>query len=325
MVSESSGQSDGQADPPAAWTQATEPHADHAWNEEYAYEEDVSVASLHPDDRRLAQAFGWFSIGLGLVELLAPRALGQAIGVGDHRAALRLIGARQFVSGVGLLSERGAGSWAWSRAAGDAVDLALLSAALRSPCARPGRIVLAAATVLGLTAVDLYIGRRLMQSGVAIPEIRVSEVVTVERTPQTLYAFWRNLENLPLFMSHLQSVSKTSERTFHCIARAPAGAFMEWDAEIVNDEPDGRIGWRTPPNSEVVHEGVVTFEPATGGRSTTAHVELLIWSRAAKIGARLARLFGKAPHRQISDDLQRLKRLLETRDVAAPSAVTARE
>jgi uncharacterized membrane protein len=323
MGTESSDQAGGQASRPGSWTQATEPHAERAWHEEYAYEQDVPDSGLHPDDRRLARMLAWSSVGLGLAGMLAPRAAGRAIGLGDHPAVLRLVGARQLMSGAGLLSERGAGNWVWLRAAGDAVDLALLSAALRSSGARPGRIALAAAAVLGLAAVDLYAGRRLMRSGFAIPEIRVSEVVSIDRTPQALYAFWRDLENLPRFMSHLQSVSKTTERRFR--SRAPAGTPIEWDAEIVSDEPDVRIGWRTLPDSEVVHEGVVNFEPTTGGRGATVHIELLFWSRTAKVGARLARLFGEAPHRQVSDDLQRLKLLLESGDVAAPSALAARE
>jgi uncharacterized membrane protein len=312
MGTESADQSGGQPDRPESSMHATTPHAEGPWDEGYAYDEDVSVPRFHLDDRRLAQVMGWFSIGLGLAELLAPRALGRAIGVGDHPAVFTLVGARQLISGVGLLSERGAGNWAWSRAAGDAIDIALLSAALRSPNARPGRIALAATTLLGLAAFDLYAGRRLMQSGFAIPEIRINEVVAINSTPQALYAFWRDIENLPRFMSHLQSISRTSERTSHWVARAPAGTTIEWDAEIVDDEPDVRIGWRTLPDSEVVHEGVVTFEPAASGRGATARVELLYWSRARKVGAQLARMFGATPSRQISDDLRHLKQLLET-------------
>jgi uncharacterized membrane protein len=310
MGTEPSGQSGGRADRPESWAPATTPHAEGPWDEEYAYD-DVAVPRFHLDDRRLAQVLGWFRIGLGLAELLAPRALGRAIGVGDHPAVFRVVGARQLISGVGLLSERGAGSWAWSRAAGDAVDIALLNAALRSPHAQPGRIALAATTVLGLAAFDLYAGRRLMQSGFAIPEIRINEVVAINSTPQALYAFWRDLENLPRFMSHLQSVSTTSEHTSHWVARAPVGTTIEWDAEIVADEPGVRIGWRTLPDSEVVHEGVVTFESAAGGRGATARVELLYWSRAGKVGEQLARLFGEEPGRRISDDLRHLKQLLE--------------
>src|SRR5262245_16197911 len=70
------------------------------------------LADKAPDDRQLSQALGWFSIGLGLTEILAPRALGRAIGIGNHPTVLRLLGMREIVSGVGLLSQRDAGAWA---------------------------------------------------------------------------------------------------------------------------------------------------------------------------------------------------------------------
>jgi uncharacterized membrane protein len=77
-----------------------------------------------------------------------------------------------------------------------------------------------------------------------------------------------------------------------------------------------RIGWRTLPDSEVMHEGVVSFEPAPGGRGAVARVELCYWPPAGKIGAHFARLLGEEPRRQINDDLRRLKQLIETGEVA---------
>jgi uncharacterized membrane protein len=289
---------------------------ENAWTEDYAYEETGSVSRLQIDDRQLSQALGWLSIGLGVAELLAPRALGRAIGVGDHPALIRALGVREIVSGVGLLSERAPGAWAWSRAAGDVMDLALLGAALRSPDAQPQRIGAAAGFVLGAAALDVYAGQRLSQSQMEPPEIRVSEVVAINETPQALYAFWSNLENLPLFMSHLKSVSKTSERTSHWVAKGPVGTTIEWDSELVDDQQDVRLGWRTLPDSEIRHEGIVTFEPAPGGRGTIARVEMIYWPPAGKVGAQFARLLGEEPRTQINDDLRKLKQLIETGEVA---------
>ncbi|MGH8178817.1 MAG: SRPBCC family protein [Steroidobacter sp.] len=316
MSTDFSGQSISRSGRPDPWTQAPDPLIESHWDEEYAYEERVSPSRWNLDDRQLAQALGWFSIGLGLAEVLAPRALGRAIGVGEHPAILRMLGVREIISGIGLLSERAPGSWAWSRVAGDAMDLALLGAAMRSPDAQPQRIAIAATTVLGAAALDVYASQRLMHAELDAPEIRVREVVAINSTPQVLYAFWSNVENLPLFMSHLQSVSKTGERTSHWVAKAPAGATIEWDSEIVDDEPNARIGWRTLPDSEITHEGIVRFEAATDDRGTIAHVELLYWPPAGKIGAALTHLLGEEPRKQINDDLRRLKQLLETGEVS---------
>jgi uncharacterized membrane protein len=282
------------------------------------YADEASEDSrFYVDDRQLTQALGWFSIGLGLVELIAPRALGRAIGVGDHPAIMRMLGVREITSGLGMLSERAPGAWAWSRVAGDAIDLALLGAASSSPDAKPERIALAATTVLGVTALDVYSGQRLTQAQSEVsPQIEVTESITINDTPQSLYEFWKNSENLPRFMQHLESVTVTGERTSHWIAKAPVGTTVEWDAEIVDDQPNQRIGWRTLPDSEVVHEGMVTFEPAIGDRGTILRVELLYQPPAGKVGAYIARLFGEEPAVQINDDLRRLKQLIETSEVA---------
>lgn len=269
------------------------------------------------DDRQLMQALGWLSIGLGLVELIAPRAFGRAIGVGDHPALMRMLGLREITSGVGMLSERSPGTWAWSRVAGDAMDLALLGAASNRSEANPKRIAMAATTVLGVTALDVYSGQRLTQpQSEQSPQIAVTEALTINATPQVLYAFWKKVENLPLFMQHLESITATTERTSHWVAKAPAGMAVEWDAEIVDDQPNELIGWRTLPESEVVHEGRVTFEPTIGGRGTIVRVDLRYRPPAGKVGVQLARLFGEEPSVQISDDLRRLKQLLETGEVA---------
>jgi len=287
------------------------------YGEEYAEQARSWTARLRPDDRQLTQALGWFSIGLGLAELIAPRALGRAVGVGDQPGLLRALGIREITSGLGLLSERMPGAWAWSRAAGDVMDLALLGTALRSTEANPRRIAVASAIVLGTTALDVYAGQRLMRSqSEDMPVLDVSETITVNATPQALYAFWKNVENLPLFMRHLESVSVTGETTSHWIASAPGGTSVEWDAEIVDDQPDRRIGWRTLPESQVVHEGLVSFEPTVGGRGTIVRVDMLYRPPAGRLGAQIARLFGEEPSTQVNEDLRRLKQLLETGEVA---------
>lgn len=290
------------------------------WEEdEYGIDEEASswVARMRPDDRQLTQALGWLSIGLGLAQLVAPRALGRAIGVGEHPGIMRALGMRELANGLGLLSERAPGVWAWSRAAGDAMDLALLGAASRAPQADPRRIAAAATFVLGATALDVHAGRRLTQSQSADqPLVEVSETIIVNATPQALYAFWKNVENLPLFMRHLESVSTTGETTSHWIATAPGGTSVEWDAEIVDDQPDRRIGWRTLPDSQVTHEGMVSFEPAVGDRGTVVRVEMLYRPPAGKLGAQIARLLGEEPRLQVKEDLRRLKQLLETGEVA---------
>lgn len=286
--------------------------ADHdAWHGE---EEDAtSRARFAPDDRQLGQLVGLFSLGLGLAEVLAPRAVGRAVGVGDHPEIIRMLGVRGIVTGLGMLSQRAPGNWAWARFAGDAVDLALLGAAASAPAANPRRIAAATAGVLGVAALDAYVGQRLTSAHAAEgPRIGVIHTANIDSTPGEVYRFWRHLENLPRFLSHLESVSNVSDRVSHWVASTPAGPGVEWDAEIVEDRPGRRIGWRTLPGSQVTHEGMVSFESAIGGRSTVLRIEMLYLPPAGKVGTRIARSFGADPVVQIADDLRRLERLLKS-------------
>jgi uncharacterized membrane protein len=290
-------------------------HPDQWTDEDEAEWQEANASRFTPDDRQLGQILGVVSIGLGLAELLAPRAVGRAIGVGDRPAIMRMVGVREIVTGLGILSERAPGAWAWARVAGDAMDLALLGAASNSPDADPRRIAAATAGVLGVAALDVYSGQRLSASQSTAPAISVTQAVTINSPAAELYGFWKNVENLPLFMEHLESVSLVSDRVSHWVAKAPAGTCVEWDAEIVDDQPQRRLGWRTLPGSQVTHEGMVSFEPATAGRGTVVRVEMLYVPPAGKAGMWIARLFGEEPALQVADDLRHLKQLLETGEV----------
>lgn len=290
-------------------------HPDEWTDDDELEWQEANAARFAPDDRQLGQILGVVSIGLGLAELLAPRAVGRAVGVGDHPAILRMVGVREIVTGLGILSERAPGAWAWARVAGDAIDLALLGAATSSPDADPRRIAAATAGVLGVAALDVYSSQRLTASQTTAPAISVTQTVSINASPAELYGFWRNVENLPLFMEHLESVSEVNDRVSHWVAKAPAGTSIEWDAEIVDDQPERRIGWRTLPGSQVTHEGMVSFEPATAGRGTIVRVEMLYVPPAGKAGMWIARLFGEEPALQVADDLRHLKQLLETGEI----------
>ncbi|MDQ4080378.1 MAG: hypothetical protein M3125_06425, partial [Gemmatimonadota bacterium] len=104
---------------------------------------------------RLARALGWFSIGLGLAEVVAPRDVARLIGADDDettRNLLRTMGLREIAAGVGILSQPRPTTWMWGRVAGDALDLALLGAAMKSDSAQRTRLLSASAAVLGVTA-----------------------------------------------------------------------------------------------------------------------------------------------------------------------------
>jgi uncharacterized membrane protein len=145
--------------------------------------------------------------------------------------------------------------------------------------------------------------------------LHVRASITVNKPADQVYSFWRDLELLPLFMIHLESVRTTGRRTSHWVAKAPAGRTVEWDARIVDDRPNELIGWRSVEGGDVPNDGTVRFAPAPGGRGTEVRVELRYDLPGGKIGALVARLFGEEPQQQVRDDLRRLKQVLETGEV----------
>ena len=150
--------------------------------------------------------------------------------------------------------------------------------------------------------------------------VRVDEEIAIRKPPEELYRFWRNLENLPRFMDHLQSVKILDERTSHWVARGPAGFNVEWDAEIVNDVPNELIGWRSLRGSQVDNGGSVKFERTDSG--TMLKVSLQYNPPAGFVGARIARLFGEDPKTTIAQDLQRFKELMETGNITSTTQST---
>jgi uncharacterized membrane protein len=142
--------------------------------------------------------------------------------------------------------------------------------------------------------------------------IRVEQTVRVARPAEELYRFWRNLENLPRFMDHLESVRVIDELRSHWVARGPAGTRVEWDAEIHNEVPGQLLAWRSLPGSEVDHAGSVHFEAESGG--TLVWVILRYDPPAGKVGAAVARLFGEDADTQVADDLRRFKQVMEAVD-----------
>lgn len=146
--------------------------------------------------------------------------------------------------------------------------------------------------------------------------LKIEESIIIDRAPDELFSFWRNFENLPRFMDHLESVVVLDDRRSHWVAKAPAGTSVEWDAEIHNEIEDELIAWRSLPGSEISNAGSVHFRPI-GGRQTEVRVVLRYEPPAGRVGAAVAKLFGEEPSQQIADDLRRFRDVMEA-DVRSP-------
>lgn len=145
--------------------------------------------------------------------------------------------------------------------------------------------------------------------------ILVERAVTINRPAAEVYQFWRDLENLPRFMEHLESVRVSDSRRSHWTAKAPLGQSVEWDAEITAEEENRRISWHSLPGSTIENSGSVIFKPAPGDRGTEVYVRMEYHPPFGSAGAEVAKLLGEEPDRQIMEDLRRFKQIIETGEI----------
>jgi uncharacterized membrane protein len=145
--------------------------------------------------------------------------------------------------------------------------------------------------------------------------VNVEEVVTINKPASDLYRFWRNFEQLPRFMTYVESVRQLDQRRSHWVVNGPAGRKVEWDAEIINEIPDQLIGWRTLDGADVISAGSVRFVPAPGARGTQVHVRLQYDPPGGKLGSAISWIFGKEPSQTIQEDLRHFKQLMEAGEI----------
>jgi uncharacterized membrane protein len=146
--------------------------------------------------------------------------------------------------------------------------------------------------------------------------IRAETSVAVNRSPDEVYRFWRNLENLPRVMPHLKTVRVIDGQRSHWVAKVPAGIEIEWDAEISEDRENAKIAWRSAEGSMIRSDGAVFFEPMGDGNATLLRVVLEYGLPGGKAGKAFGRLFGKYPDRIVDEDLRRFKSIIETGEPA---------
>jgi uncharacterized membrane protein len=181
--------------------------------------------------------------------------------------------------------------------------------------------------VTGRCAVNRALGRNTAKadrlSPVARGEgIKVERTIIVNRPREEVYHFWRQLENLPRFMDHLESVTVLDEDRSHWVAKAPAGTKVEWDASIQDEIENELIAWRSLPGSDIDNTGSVHFIPA--GDGTELRVVLSYDPPAGRVGAAVAKLLGEEPEQQVEEDLRRFKQVMEAVETPARSRKPAK-
>jgi uncharacterized membrane protein len=266
-----------------------------------------------PDTLLLSRGLGWFSIALGVAELAVPKTLATAIGVDPRGAtpwAVRAMGLREVVAGLAVLMQPRRPLPLWARVAGDAIDLALLGVAAGAKRTSTPRLVGAVAAVAGVTALDLVAGIRTQRAYNQANRPVISSV-TINKPPDEVYAFFRKLSQLPLFMDYLAEVRELDHHRSHWVAKLPVGT-AAWDAQIIEDRPGELIAWQSALGSPINTRGRVTFANAPGRNMTEVRVEMQLGFLGTKPSTTLAKAFARP---QIKADLRRLKQVLETGEV----------
>jgi uncharacterized membrane protein len=274
---------------------------------------------------------GWFSIGLGLAEVLAPQAVARLIGIDDedHTTLLRAYGVRELAAGVGILTRPKPTYWMWNRVIGDAIDLRSLSNAMSSRRNDRSRLKMAALAVAGVTALDVVSSMRLTsESSPAAGEDPgsyktadtdsdniLAAVVTVNKPIEEVYNFWKDPRNYAQFMDQIESVHPTTGGLSRWKVKAPPGLSVEWNAKVVNDVPNELIRWTSVDSDNVDSTGTVRFETAPGNRGTVVTLEIEYKPKGGRLGAKVAKLFAAIPKTQLKNDLRRFKQIMEIGEV----------
>jgi uncharacterized membrane protein len=168
------------------------------------------------------------------------------------------------------------------------------------------------AALAGAGGYLIYAGVR---TGRAPKQFEVKRSITINKPAEELYQFWRNVENLPSFMEHLESVTQR-DGVSHWVVQGPLHRKIEWDARISQEHPNALIRWHSLPGSPVDHRGSVHFARASGDRGTVVTVTLEYGTPAGKAGNIISSLFGKNPEQIIREELRHFKQLMEAGEIA---------
>jgi uncharacterized membrane protein len=237
----------------------------------------------------LVKGLGGASLGLGLSELLAPAKVAALAGIADTsrtRPVIRALGLRECGHAAALLF--GPDRMVWTRVAGDALDLALLGAALaKHGAGRRGRGAVSVAALLGIAATDVYAARRCTRTGggrhgrkpAGSPDRTLRAAVTVWRPPEHVYRLWRDSHD---------------------------------DVQITEDTPTTRIAWEPSPGSAIGYCGSVEFTATPADDGTEVRVTVGYHQPGGILGKAVATLSGTSAEQQVNDDLRRFKQIVET-------------
>jgi uncharacterized membrane protein len=262
--------------------------------------------------RKLAHSLGWLSAGLGVTEIVAPRAFSKLIGVSQH-APDRLARLGKLAAGATLLAKPQPTFGFWARLAVAALQLAQRR---RKPArSSTVRIVATGAAVGGATAVGALIIKKSRAQTLSHRSLRHSASVAVNRPAEECYRYWRDPQKLPMFFKNLKEVHTSSNGRLEWRTRGPDGKDVLRTLELTEDRPGESIAWHSLGDSRITESGSVRFQPMPGGNGTVVrlHVQHEIPSATTRV---VRTLLGKDPTLRLRKTLLRFKQIVETGEIA---------
>lgn len=160
-------------------------------------------------------------------------------------------------------------------------------------------------------------GRAVQPSLKSGEGIKIERLVTINRSPGEIYSFWRQLENLPRFMQHVQSVTQRGDGVSHWVVRTVLDQTLKWDAKIIEDKPGQMISWQSLEGADMENAGSVWFTPSADGHATAVKVVMKYSPPGGKLIARMAKFFGGDAGKEMEEDLSKLKSLLESQNASS--------
>src|SRR5262249_9151617 len=131
--------------------------------------------------------------------------------------------------------------------------------------------------------------------------IKIERSITINRTPEELYHFWRRLENLPRFMAHIQSVAQIGDGISHWMVKPTHNQTLEWDARLIEDKPGHMISWQSLPGADMDNAGSVWFTPTADGGATVVKVAMKYAPPGGRLATMVAKLSGIA-EKELDED-----------------------
>jgi uncharacterized membrane protein len=146
--------------------------------------------------------------------------------------------------------------------------------------------------------------------------IKTERSITINRSPEEIYSFWHQLNNLPRFMHHVESVTPRDAGISHWVVKTSHGRTLEWDARVIEDKPGHMISWQSLEGADMDNAGSVWFTPAADGNGTVVKISMKYSPPGGKIGVAISKFLGNDPGKEMEADLSRLKEILEHSEIS---------